>query len=60
MTVTHSDVRRSRAMGPVLLAGYAAAAAAVAGYALTFPAPAPATAAAQALGSFTATLAAIF
>jgi len=57
MTATHSDVRRSRAVGPLLLAGYAAAAAAVAGYALTFPAPAPSTAAAQALGSFTATLA---
>ena len=57
MTATHSDVRRSRAVGPLILAGYAAAAAAVAGYALTFPAPAPSTAAAQALGSFTATLA---
>lgn len=57
MTATHADVRRSRAVGPLLLAGYAAAAAAVAGYALTFPAPAPTTAAAQALGSFTATLA---
>lgn len=57
MTATHADVRRSRAVGPPLLAGYAAAAAAVAGYALSFPAPAPSTAAAQALGSFTATLA---
>ena len=57
MTATHSDVRRSRAVGPLILAGYAAAAAAVAGYALTFPAPAPSTAAAQALGNFTATLA---
>ena len=56
MTATRSDARRSRAVGPLLLAGYAAAAAAVAGYALTFPAPAPSTAAAQALGSFTATL----
>ena len=56
MTAANSDVRRSRAVGPLLLAGYAAAAAAVAGYALTFPAPAPSTAAAQALGSFTAAL----
>lgn len=57
MTAANSAVRRSRAVGPLLLAGYAAAAAAVAGYALTFPAPAPSTAAAQALGSFTAALA---
>jgi len=57
MTATHPDTRRSRAVGRLLLAGYAAAAAAVAGYALTFPAPTPSTAAAQALGSFTATLA---
>lgn len=57
MTATHSDVRRSRAVGPLLLAGYAVLAAAIAGYVFTFPAPAPSTAAAQALGSFTATLA---
>ncbi len=57
MTATHSDVRRSRAMGPLLLAGYAVLAAAIAGYALTFPAPAPSTTVAHALGSFTAAIA---
>lgn len=57
MTAVHPGVRRPRAVGPLLLAGYAAAAAAVAGYALTFPSLAPSTTAAHAFGSFTATLA---
>lgn len=57
MTAAHPGVRRPRAVGSLLLAGYAAAAAAVAGYALTFPSLAPSTAAAHAFGSFTATIA---
>ena len=57
MTAAHPGARRPRAVGPLLLAGYAATAAAVAGYALTFPSLAPSTTAAHAFGSFTATIA---
>ena len=57
MTATHPDTRRSRAVGRLILAGYAAAAAAVAGYALTFESAAPSATVAHAFGSFTATLA---
>ncbi|MCE9515873.1 MAG: cytochrome c oxidase assembly protein [Mycobacterium sp.] len=57
MTAAHPGARQPRAVGPLLLAGYAAAAAAVAGYALTFPSLAPSTTAAHAFGSFTATIA---
>jgi putative copper resistance protein D len=57
MTATRTDTRRSRAVGWLLLAGYAAAAAAVAGYAFTFESAAPSTTVAHAFGSFTAALA---